>query len=157
LIKKFATTFIFLFMMWVALAGTHAQELFFGAVVAITISLFVSVYYFSDPLLKIHHVASLKFLAFIPTFIWEEIKAHLKLVLIIYSPSLKINPAIVRVPTYLKSELGITATATAITLLPGTFTVHADSSRFLVHSITNPDQAVASTKKLERQIGEVFK
>jgi len=156
LIKKFVTTSIFLFLMWLALAGTHPQEIFFGAVISILISLFVSVYYFSDPLLKVRHFAPLKLLLFIPIFIYQEIIAHLKLVTIIYSPRLHINPGIVKVPLYLKRTLGITATAAAITMLPGTFTVHADKKRLVVHSITNPDDAVASSKKIERQLGEVF-
>jgi len=156
MIGKFAITSVFLFLMWVALAGAHPQELFFGAAAAIMVSAFVTVYYFSTPLLKLRHIASLRLLKFIPIFLYNEIKAHLKMVAIIYSPRLRIDPAMIEIPVYLKKDMGITATATAITLLPGTFTVHADKKKLLVHTISNTDAAVASSKRIEQQFGEVF-
>ncbi|MEM1873229.1 MAG: Na+/H+ antiporter subunit E [Acidilobaceae archaeon] len=66
-----------------------------------------------------------------------ESRAHLDLVKRILSPSMPLNPGIVRVSTELSSDYSLLMVASSITNTPGTLTLYADKSRreFYVHWI----------------------
>jgi len=62
-------------------------------------------------------------LAYVPAYIWAEIKAHANVTYRILHPRMPIRPGIVRVPTLLKTDFGVTGLANAITMTPGTLSV----------------------------------
>jgi len=80
-------------------------------------------------------------------FFKELIKANFKLAAIILSPSLPINPGIVKVRTKLKSRMGRLMLANSITLTPGTLTMELDGEWIYIHWVTvettNVEQATA--------------
>jgi len=69
-------------------------------------------------------------------FFKELVKANFKLALIVLSPSLPINPGIVKVRTKLKSRMGRLMLANSITLTPGTLTMELDGEWLYVHCVT---------------------
>jgi len=82
------------------------------------------------------------------------VRANLDLAHRVLSPSLPINPALVRIKTRLHSPLGRLLLANTITLTPGTLTVDVVDDELLVHWVyyppgTNPEQA-------SQQIAAVF-
>ena len=69
-------------------------------------------------------------------FFKELIKANFRLAAIVLSPSLPINPGIVKVRTQLKTRMGRLMLANSITLTPGTLTMELDGEWIYVHCVT---------------------
>ncbi|HOD52171.1 MAG TPA: Na+/H+ antiporter subunit E [Candidatus Hydrogenedentes bacterium] len=63
---------------------------------------------------------------FLPVFLWQCLRANVDVAWRVLNPRLPIRPGIVRVHTELKSDVGLTFLANAITLTPGTMTVDID-------------------------------
>jgi multicomponent Na+:H+ antiporter subunit E len=79
--------------------------------------------------------------AFVYTFIYifvflsELMKSNLDVAKRVISPSLPINPGIVKVKTKLKSKMGRMILANSITLTPGTFTIDIIDDTLYIHWI----------------------
>jgi len=69
-------------------------------------------------------------------FVKELIKSNLKVASIVISPTMPINPGIVKVRTQLKSRAGRLLLANSITLTPGTLTVELHDEWLYIHWIT---------------------
>ncbi|MEQ8745569.1 Na+/H+ antiporter subunit E [Pyruvatibacter sp.] len=68
----------------------------------------------------------------------EIIKANLAVTKILLSPNLDIAPSIIRVTPTQKTDVGRVTFANSITLTPGTVTIDADGSEFIVHALDTP-------------------
>jgi multicomponent Na+:H+ antiporter subunit E len=125
---KLATTFLSLWAFWIALtASLDPQELLAGAVVSILIASFSHEILFHRGIAEKLQLSRLAYgIAYIPAYIWAEIKAHAKVIFSILHPRMPIKPGIVKVPTELRSDFGITGLADAITMTPGTLSVDVD-------------------------------
>ncbi len=100
---------------------------------------------------------------YLPTFIWECIKANLDVAWRVVHPNLPINPGIVKVKTGLKTDTALTFLANSITLTPGTLTVDIDKDNgFLyVHWIDVKAKDVESATRIvverfERILKKIF-
>lgn len=80
---------------------------------------------------------SLKALLFTPiylmVFLWQLIRSNLDIARRVLSPSLPINPGIVKVQTQLQSPVGKLLLANSITLTPGTLTLDVVGDSLFVH------------------------
>jgi len=86
---------------------------------------------------------------FIITFVVALIKANLSITKRVLSPSLPLNPGIVKVKTKLKSKVGRMVLANAITLTPGTFTIELDGEDMFIHWVNVESGDVeGSTKEI---------
>jgi len=127
--KKTIPVFVLSFIIWFLYVGNGSyQEVIAGLLAAALVS--VAVYPFC--LKKDFYSVLLPrrlifFLWFIPVFAWEMIKANVDLACRTLHPRLPINPGIVKIPTDIKSDLGVTMLANSITLTPGTITVDVDA------------------------------
>jgi multicomponent Na+:H+ antiporter subunit E len=65
-------------------------------------------------------------LAYLPAYIWAEIKAHTDVIYRILHPKMPIKPGIVKISTDLRTDFGITGLANAITMTPGTLSVEVN-------------------------------
>lgn len=160
-LKAFLLSVLILFGLWLLLGGTAPDEIMTGAVVAVLVSLvFLS---------RIDVLASLrltpKSLAYIPAFlvvfIMELVKSTYDVARRVVSPSLPINPGIVKVRTKLKSPWGRIMLANSITLTPGTMTVETDGEDFYIHWIDIQSDDVESAtqqivSKFERYLEVIF-
>ena len=70
-------------------------------------------------------------------FLYYEVRAHLDVMRRILSPSMPINPGIVRVPYEVRTDYAMTAVANSITNTPGTVVVDLDPEgrSYFVHWI----------------------
>jgi multicomponent Na+:H+ antiporter subunit E len=96
--------------------------------------------------------------AFIYTFIYlfvfiiELIKANIDVTRRVLTPSLPINPGIVKVKTKLKSKMARLILADSITLTPGTFTLQVEGDTFYIHWINvDVDDVEKATEELVRK------
>ena len=133
LVLLFATLFLF----WLLLNGSLAADiLLVGALAS-----FIIAFLFRDglsPLTEFRATprafgAALLFLFY---FFKELVKSNLRLAAIVLSPSLPINPGIVKVRTRLKSRMGRLLLANSITLTPGTLTVELEGEWLYIHWVT---------------------
>lgn len=80
----------------------------------------------------------LRLFAYIPWVMWQVVKTNFDLAKLILSPSLPIQPKLVRIRVSQRTALGQAIHANTITLTPGTVTLDARGGTFLVHALT-PD------------------
>ncbi len=108
-----------------------------------------------------YFIRSLRVLEFILFFIFEIIKANLRLAITVLSPRMKLRPAVVAFPLALKTEAGIILLANLITLTPGTLSLDISGDRrvLFIHTIflENPEKFILEIRKgFERRVKEIL-
>jgi len=101
--------------------------------------------------------------AFISTFVYlfvfmvELVKANIDVTRRVLSPTLPINPGIVKVDTHLKSKMARLILANSITLTPGTFTLEVHEDAFYIHwiDVKHAEEAQA-TEDLVRKFEKIL-
>jgi multicomponent Na+:H+ antiporter subunit E len=101
--------------------------------------------------------------AFISTFVYlfvfmvELVKANIDVTRRVLSPTLPINPGIVKVDTHLKSKMARLILANSITLTPGTFTLEVHDDAFYIHwiDVKHAEEAQA-TEDLVRKFEKIL-
>lgn len=133
--KKFLSTFVICFLVWIILAGVSPPELLLGGAVSIVLSLLIA--RFTD--INISWKTPLQIVLFIvlyvPVFLYELIKSNIDVLFRVLNPKLPINPGFVRVKTGISGRIGKFILANSITLTPGTISVDADDDSVYVHWI----------------------
>jgi len=163
---KVVVVFVCLFLVWIGFTGTlDVQELLVGAICAGFVAA-ISYELFIEGRLKNKFEPKRwgYMLAYVPAYVWAEIKAHADVMYRILHPRMPIKPGIVEVPTDLRTDFGITGLADSITMTPGTLSVEVDEEKpcLYVHWINaetvEPKQARAAIAGLfERFLTKVFR
>ena len=132
--RRMGIMFATLLLFWVMLEGAlNVQILLVGMVVSAAIT-----YFYRDGLSFFTEfratpqavIAGLKYYGYFFKALFES---NIKLAAVVLSPSLPINPGIVRVRTKLKSRMGRLMLANSITLTPGTLTVEIEDEWLYIH------------------------
>ncbi|NEX22883.1 Na+/H+ antiporter subunit E [Thiorhodococcus mannitoliphagus] len=102
----------------------------------------------------------LPLLAYLPVFLKNLFLSNIDVARRVLSPSLPINPGIVRVKTQLKEPYQRLILANSITLTPGTVTLEMEGEDMYVHWIdvkeTDPERAGAAIKdEMEKAIARI--
>ena len=148
--RDLTTLFFTLFLFWLLLSGSlDADVLIIGALVSAVISIlsYSGLSFFTEFRLSPEAlVAGFKYYGY---FFRELFLSNLRMAVIVLSPSLPINPAIVRVRTRLKSQMGRLMLANSITLTPGTLTVAMDGEWLYIHCVNLDDSDIeAATREI---------
>lgn len=122
---RLPATFLVLWATWIVLTfSLDPQELVAGAICAALVSILTYKFLFKN---GIKEKLSLKKLgwaiAYMPSYFLAEIKSHLDVIKRILNPRMPINPGIVKIKTGLRTDMGLTGLANAITMTPGTLSV----------------------------------
>jgi multicomponent Na+:H+ antiporter subunit E len=149
---------ILLALAWLALTGRFAAANF-----AIGLALALPVLWLSQRgegtffyLLKIRRLAG--FAAF---FLWEMIKANLRVAHDVLTPRHHMRPGVVAVPLELQTDMEILALTTLITLTPGTLSLDVSSDRRTLYIHTMYLEDVEQFRRsilegYEKRVGEVL-
>lgn len=147
--KAYLTLFVAAWALYAALTAPAWQgaDLAAGALVALLAAVF------TRPLLPagfsgFSPAAVFRFLAYIPVFLWEMIKANLQIAYIVLHPKLPIAPRILRARTRLSSDAGKMLLANSITLTPGTLTVDVENDELLIHCVRPDAEQEADPQRL---------
>lgn len=140
----FATLMLF----WIMLMGSVSVDaLIVGAVASLAITLFFREGFSFFTEFKATPAAFVAGVKYYGYFLIELVRSNIKLSIITLSPSLPVEPGIVKVRTKLKSRMGRLMLANSITLTPGTLTVELDGEFIYVHWVkveaTDIDEATA--------------
>lgn len=152
--------FLLYFILWVVFNGQITLEIgVFGIFVAALIFAFACRhmdYSMKKELLVYRKLG--KILRYVFTLIWEVVKANLGTVHLILTQKEEIQPVLVSFHSDLRSSVGRTLLANAITLTPGTITVTLENGDYTVHCLDESlaegmDQSVFATlaKEIEQQ------
>ena len=149
---------ILLGLAWMVLVGGYAPSDFFHGVLLgyallwlVRDALTPSKYF-----LKVPDAIGLLFF-----FVWELVRANLKVAYEVISPKHYMVPGIVAVPIDLKSDAAITLFTSMITLTPGTLSLDVSTDRKVLYVHTMYTSDVVEFRKelkegLERRIKEVL-
>nr|VFJ53396.1 MAG: multicomponent Na+:H+ antiporter subunit E [Candidatus Kentron sp. FM]VFJ55409.1 MAG: multicomponent Na+:H+ antiporter subunit E [Candidatus Kentron sp. FM]VFK09833.1 MAG: multicomponent Na+:H+ antiporter subunit E [Candidatus Kentron sp. FM] len=150
--RNLIALFALLFFFWVLLNGTLAIDvLVVGVLAALVISLL-----FRDNLTLFSEFratprafgAMVRYLVY---FFRELLASNIKIAGIVISPSMPIEPAIVKVRTHLKSRMGRLLLANSITLTPGTLSVELKDEWLYVHWVATESTDIdAATARIVR-------
>lgn len=145
-ISQFFLTWGFLFLVWLAFTATLAkQEVYVGIGTSFLIALMTSKFLKCCTLYFLCPKRFFYMIVYILVFIRELLKANFDVARRVLSPSLPINPGIIKFKTNLKSDYAKMVLANSITLTPGTLSIDIIDDTFYVHWIdvksTNPEQA----------------
>jgi multicomponent Na+:H+ antiporter subunit E len=141
-------------LVWIAFTTTFAsQELITGIVVTAIISLF-SIPLFTCCTLKILAPKRIFYMIwYLFVFVRELIKSNLDVARRVISPSLPINPGIVKFKSKLPTEYSKMVLANSITLTPGTLSIDIIDDTFYIHWI---DVKTTDPEKAYTEIAETF-
>jgi len=141
-----------LFVFWVLLSGYFTPFLLTaGAVSAIAVVAFARRLEMVDP--EGHPVDfSGSALRYWPWLGWEIVKSAWDVAKIIVHPRLPISPVLARVKITQVSAVGRVVYANSITLTPGTVTIVAGRSEFLVHALTREGAEALAEGDMDRRV-----
>ncbi len=143
---------VILFTFWVLLSGHYTPLLLgLGALSSLLVVLVARrmdvVDHESLPL----HMAG-RFFVYLPWLLKEIFVANVRVARIILTPSLPINPLVVRYRASQETDLGRVLYANSITLTPGTITTHVEGSHLDVHSLTWVDVDGREEDEMDRRV-----
>jgi multicomponent Na+:H+ antiporter subunit E len=141
--------FILLYAVWIGLTNSFdPQELGVGAIISLGVA------WFFGGREKLHlWTILLKYAKFSPTFIKAIVQSNLHVARIVLTPSLPVNPGIVKLKTTLKNDYDKLLLASAITLTPGTITIDLDGEDIYIHLL---DLQTTDKETLQKEIIEPF-
>lgn len=140
---------------WLLLTGSLSRgELIVGAfVTALTLIVFrESAVVFAG--LKIGPKSLLFLPVYLAVFIVELIKSNIDVARRVLSPSLPVNPGIVKVHTDIESDIGKLLLANSITLTPGTLTLDVVGQDLYVHwiDVKDPSSVGSDFERIGKEI-----
>jgi multicomponent Na+:H+ antiporter subunit E len=146
---RFPATFLVLWATWIILTfSLDPQELAVGAVSSAFVSALSYGFLFRSGIKEKFSPKKIVYaLAYIPSYMWAEVKSHWDVMKRIVNPRMPINPGIVKIKTGLKTDMGLTGLANAITMTPGTLSVEVveEEPCLYIHwidvSTTDPEKA----------------
>jgi multicomponent Na+:H+ antiporter subunit E len=136
--------------LWFSLSGQTAP-LFLGlgvVSVILTVWLVVRLHILDRDASPYHRFAQL--LIYLVWLIFQIVRANLSVIARVLGPRSAIDPAIVRVRTNARTDLGKTLFANAITLTPGTVTVDVNGDRVVVHALVSRNAAIDAFDSIDR-------
>lgn len=135
------STFIFCYLFWMVFTWTFTpQELFTGAVISLLVAYLTARFFIHEDAFYLFNPSRfLNLILYVFIFLIELVKANIDVAKRALSPSLPINPGIVKVPVDVESEYGLSMLANSITLTPGTITMEVveenNKNYFYIHWI----------------------
>ncbi|MEJ2309018.1 MAG: Na+/H+ antiporter subunit E [Gammaproteobacteria bacterium] len=149
-----AILFATLMLFWVMLVNSlAADKLLIGMLISLIVALLYrdGLSFFTEFRWTPRAViAGIRYYAY---FFRQLVRANLRLAMIVVSPDLPIEPAILKIRTGLKSRMGRLMLANSITLTPGTLTVEIDDEWLYVHCVTTQE---LDTEAATREISAGF-
>ncbi len=149
---------ILLAIAWAALTGSFEPvNLAFGMGLGFLVLWFIV----PNRRSSMYFLRAIRVVEFIFFFIFEIIKANLRLAITVLSPRMSLRPAVIAFPLSLKTEAGIILLANLITLTPGTLSLDISGDRrvLFIHTIFlyDPEKFRLDIKQgFERRVLEIL-
>lgn len=143
--------FAFLYLFWLLLSGFFTPFLLSAGV-----GCALAVVWFAQRMDVVDHEGhpihlGPKALWYWPWLLKEIVKAAWDVSKIILHPKLPISPTLVRFRPTQKTDVGLVIHAQSITLTPGTITIEAGPTEFLVHGLTRQAAEAVVDSEMDRR------
>jgi len=161
-IKNFIALFFILMVVWILVNNSFSgQIIIVGLILSAIITLLFGANLRIFDELKLTPASLVYTLIYLMVFLIELIKSNLDVARRVLTPSLPINPGIVKTKTVLKSKMGRMILANSITLTPGTLTVDIKDDTLYIHWIDvcceDIDKATnAIVEKFEKHLVKIY-
>jgi len=153
-ISRFIVNWFFLMIVWIAFTTSFAtQEILTGLFVTMVISFFTIPLFTCCTLSILAPKRVLFMIYYLLIFTRELIKSNFDVARRVLTPSLPINPGIVKFKTKLTTDYAKMVLANSITLTPGTLSIDIIDNTFYVHWI---DVKTTDPEKAFTEIAETF-
>ena len=156
---QFFNLWLTLFIIWLIANATLASEtviagLVVSGVIALAFAAFARVY----SVIRWSPLVVYYYLIYLSLFFIELIKANIKVMRLVFSPRIDIQPGILEIKTELKSPIGRLALANTITLTPGTLVVDIKDDSLFVHciNVSTTDQ-IQATAEISGRFEKILK
>ena len=156
---QFFNLWLTLFIIWLIANATLASEtviagLVISGVIALAFAAFARVY----SVVRWSPLVVYYYLIYLSLFFIELIKANIKVMRLVFSPRIDIQPGILEIKTELKSPIGRLALANTITLTPGTLVVDIKDDSLFVHciNVSTTDQ-IQATAEISGRFEKILK
>ena len=147
--------FINLMVVWLLLSGHFTSTLItYGVLSCVGVVALMAHLEILDREALPWHIG-LRILLYIPWLLKEVVLSNWAVAKVIVSPSLPIQPRILRVAASQKTHVGQVIYANSITLTPGTVTLDVRAGRFLVHALTTESAAGLLTGEMDRRVARL--
>lgn len=152
---------VVLALLWLAFSGKlDVQHLTFGAISVVLIlwssrTLVVSLST-PDENQALTRIQLFQALLYPFWLAWQILAANLLVARMILSPSMPINPAVLRFRAPVRGKLGKVILGNSITLTPGTFTLDIQDDVFLVHAISPGTAGGVINGSMQRRVAALF-
>lgn len=97
-----------------------------------------------------------RFAWYLPWLAWRVVLSAWHVTRLILSPTLPIDPQLIRYSTRLRDHAALTLLGNSITLTPGTVTVEITPRELVVHAIDGPSTTDLTSLSLEDRVAWVF-
>ena len=135
-LKAILIMFTVLMGIWMILNNSLQPEIWLaGAVVSILLSVLLCGYCGVFQGVNLTPKALLYTIVYLFVFLYELLKANLDIAKRVLTPSLPINPGLIRAKTVLKSKMARLILANSITLTPGTLIVDFIDDTLYIHCV----------------------
>lgn len=157
-----ALHWLILFLFWLTLSGVFdAKHVGIGALATAAVALRgrrMQKVGFGEGDDREMHLATVRWDGVLLYSLWllrAIVEANIDVVRVVFDPRLPIEPAMVRVPTRVTTDVEITMLANSITATPGTITVRAadeEHREFVVHCLVHPEKVPGAVHEMEDRV-----
>lgn len=138
-------------LVWFALSGQTSPQFLALAGVSVLLSLWVAARFrIIDRDGSPYHRAP-QLVLYMGWLIIEIVKANASVIARVLGPKSRIDPAVVKVRTTARTDLGRALFANSITLTPGTVTVDVEGDELKVHALVRENASAESFEPMDRR------
>jgi multicomponent Na+:H+ antiporter subunit E len=94
----------------------------------------------------------LRALLYLPWLLWEIVKSNVDIARRILTPSLPVNPRLIKIKAGQRTDIGRVIYANSITLTPGTVTVGVEGDELTIHALTKEAADALETGEMNRRV-----
>ena len=155
---KYIIIFFVLFLHWILWSGKFdAFHLSLGVISCALVTFMSHDLYFkrkkvSSKIL----VEAVRFIKYVPWLFYQIVLSNIHVASLVLSPSMPIDPKMIRYKTRLKSDISLATLANSITLTPGTITADIHEGEFYVHALSKKVADDLMTGEMEDKVAYIF-
>lgn len=150
--------FLVLYLHWIFWSGKFDSFHLSLGVISCALVTFMShnLYIKSKKLSPKIILEAVRFVKYIPWLLYQIVLSNINVAYLVLSPSMPIDPKIIRYKTKLKSDVSLVIFANSITLTPGTITADIHEGEYYVHALSQKFADDLMTGEMEDKVAHIF-
>ena len=142
-------------LLWVVFSGSKDPFLIVCGVISIIASFCICLYF--NIISPNSYIVRIGFIKYAVLLLTDIVKSTIKIVRIVYSDKLKIDPGIVSVDTEKMTNQEKVLFSNLITMTPGTFVIAVEGNNFLIHALNRETLNFNNNKEISNLLHKIGK